>query len=383
MKILQINASYKPAYIYGGPTMSVAMLSEHLVKNNCTVEVFTTTANGNTELPVIKNKPQLVNGVPVRYFKRISKDHSHFAPLLFVTLWKSVRTFDVVHIHAWWNLVSILSCLIALLRGVPVVLSPRGTLSHYSFTHKHRYIKQVFHTLVGKFLLNRCHLHTTSRREEMAISQLIQPLSIFNSYNLVQLPDRIPPPIVQNEQLKLLFLSRIEPKKGIELLFSALAEIHIPWQLSIAGDGNRSYLNRLKAISQQYGIDDRIQWLGFKNQDKFELMAQHQVLVLPSYDENFGNVVIESLSVGTAVLISNRVGLTSYVKKSNLGWICKTSTSSVRDSINSIYRHQEIRHNIRKYAPDMIAHEFKANKIIQQYIAMYQQIEQYAKITSN
>lgn len=374
MNILQINASYQPAYIYGGPTMSVSALSEQLAKNGCNIEVFTTTANGKSELSVTKNTAQQVNGVRVWYFQRLSKDNSHFAPLLLLALWKRARSFDLIHIHTWWNLVSILSCLIAICRNIPIVLSPRGTLSHYTFNHKRKFIKNLFHVLAGRFLLRRCHIHCTSKREQLIIARLIRPLSIFNIYNLVRFGNQMPIPVQQGHQFKLLYLSRIEPKKGIELLLDALSGSHIPWQLSIAGDGNRAYIKQLKTLSQQYGIEDRIQWLGFKDQDKFELMIQHEVLILPSYDENFGNVIIESLSVGTAVLVSNKVGLANYVQKNNLGWVCKTNSRSIKDNLNNVYQHPEILRSIRKFAPEIIANDFNTDILIRQYINMYHQI---------
>jgi glycosyltransferase involved in cell wall biosynthesis len=173
LRVLQINASYKPAFIYGGPTMSVSGLSEQLAKSGCLIKVFTTTANGQAELPVVNDKELIVDGVEVRYFKRITKDHSHFSPALPLALWKEARSFDVIHIHAWWNLVSMLACLVAIWRKVPVVLSPRGTLSRYSFQHKNASIKSVFHNLIGKPLLKRCHFHVTSGREENAIKEIL------------------------------------------------------------------------------------------------------------------------------------------------------------------------------------------------------------------
>jgi len=376
MKVLHINASYKPAYIYGGPTLSISKLCEQLVKNGCSVEVFSTTANGTAELPVIKNIQQQVDGISVRYFKRLTKDHSHFSPRLLIALWKDIRNFDVVHIHAWWNLVSVFSCLIAHLRSVPVVLSPRGTLSPYSFLNRNRMLKKLFHFAVGRSLLNRCHIHTTSEREQQAIIQLLKPLSVFHSYNLVNLPAYLPSQLRENGLLRLLFLSRIQQKKGIELLFKALSELNFPYQLSIAGDGDKTYLKKLKKLSLRYRIADHIKWLGFKGLDKFQLMAQHHVLVLPSYDESFGNVVIESLSVGTAVLISNKVGLATFVRKNNLGWICKTSSSSVRDSISKINASPGVLDIIREFAPPIVVSQFNEDKLIKAYLQMYQEIVQ-------
>src|ERR1700748_1661100 len=69
LKILHINASYKPAFIYGGPTMAVSMLCEQLTRSGTAVTVFTTTANGSKELKVATDVVQDVDGVAVIYFK--------------------------------------------------------------------------------------------------------------------------------------------------------------------------------------------------------------------------------------------------------------------------------------------------------------------------
>lgn len=374
MKILQINASYKPAHIYGGPTMSVAKLCEQLMKSGNQVEVFTTTANGSEELSVIKNIPQNIDGVMVRYFKRLTKDHSHFSPQLLLTLWREVNAFDIVHIHAWWNLVSVLSCFIALIKRVPVIVSPRGMLSPYSFTNRHRYIKTAWHALIGRRLLNRSYIHATSDREQEAMQKLLKPKNIFTIYNAVKFPVGLQTQIQEGPILKLLFLSRIDPKKGLELLFAALSGIPIPYRLTIAGNGDESYITSLRKLSQQYQIEPYLNWVGFKGNNKFELIARHHLLVLPSYDENFGNVVIESLCVGTAVLISKEVGLAKYVQENNLGWVCNTSVESIKDSLHKIYHAPGQLDIIREFAPVIIANEFNEKKLIKQYLQMYQQI---------
>jgi len=130
--------------------MSVSMLSEQLAKTGIYTEVYATTANGKDELPVKPGEPVNVDGVTVTYFKRITKDHSHFSPALLKKLWKEAPGFDVIHIHAWWNLVSLFSCLIALMRNVPVIISPRGTLSPYSFQNKNIGKKTAYSSLIGQ-----------------------------------------------------------------------------------------------------------------------------------------------------------------------------------------------------------------------------------------
>jgi len=168
--------------------MSVSMLSEQLVAAGCKVAVFTTTANGPDELVVTKGEPQVVDGVPVTYYRRITKDHSHFSPSLLKAARKHAKEYNVMHVHAWWNTVSMLSCFIAIMRNVPVLLSPRGTLSTYSFQTKNVGFKWILHHLLGKYLLNRCHVHVTSAREQFTILQLFKPVSITVLPNFVKLP---------------------------------------------------------------------------------------------------------------------------------------------------------------------------------------------------
>ncbi len=110
MNILHVTPSYKPAYIYGGTTVSISQLCEAqakfltnpvnsitLTKNNSIsngkVTVYTTTANGEKELQIESNKPVLVDNVEVWYFKRQTKDHTHFSIGLLKKLFQTVRKF--------------------------------------------------------------------------------------------------------------------------------------------------------------------------------------------------------------------------------------------------------------------------------------------------
>jgi hypothetical protein len=158
--------------------MSVATLCEQLASSGIAIEAYATTANGKEELPVSPGKTVNVDGVRVTYFKRVTGDHTHFSPALIGKLWKNAKKFDMVHIHAWWNTVSIFSCLVALLRGVPVVVSPRGTLSGYSFNNRNIGAKWMIHQFLGKALLKRCHFHVTSQQEAKVIRANFNPLSI-------------------------------------------------------------------------------------------------------------------------------------------------------------------------------------------------------------
>jgi glycosyltransferase involved in cell wall biosynthesis len=374
LKILQICAAYKPAFIYGGPTMSVAMLSEQLAKAEIYTEAYATTANGKVELQVQPGKPINVDGVTVTYFKRLTKDHSHFSPALLKKLWKEAPRFDIIHIHAWWNLVSLFSCLIALIRNVPVLVSPRGTLSSYSFQNKNIGPKWLIHHLLGKPLLNRCHIHVTSGREAEAIKSSIIPKSITNLPNFVKLLANEPVGHQSSDIFKLIFFSRIEKKKGLDILINALPLLTFPYKLTIVGDGEINYVEELKGLAMKNGVEENIYWAGFQTDNKFKLLFEHQLLILPSYDENFGNVIIESLSQGTAVLVSPFVGLCDYVIKNKLGWQCELNATSVSNMINFVHLKKAELSYIREKAPGIINADFDEGNLIKRYTDMYNNI---------
>ena len=390
MKIIHISASYKPAYIYGGPIQSVAKLCEALVGLTVRdrelgiddVQVLTTTANGTSELDVTIGKPVLIEGVKVSYFKRWTKDHSHFSPGLLLSLRKKILLCiqdgkPVIHIHAWWNLVSVLSCWIAKCYKVPVVLSPRGMLTSYTQTNRNSYLKKILHQSIGKKLLQYCHIHATSEQEKQDILRIVTPKSITTIPNLVNIKEPVsssPLAIDNNDTtvFRLIFLSRIEEKKGLELLFDALSLLKINWELTIAGSGKEEYIESLKIKAQNLSIHKPINWIGqVSDQEKYSLMAKHDLLVLTSFNENFANVVIESLSVGTPILVSDQVGLSEYVKERQLGWVCRLEANDIKEMLENAFHDQVARKKIRQLAPEIIRKEFDDEALINRYLEMY------------
>jgi len=375
LKVLHVNASYKPAWIYGGPTVSVSVLCETLAANGIETDIFTTTANGNTELNVIPNKPVFIDGVNVTYFNRITKDHTHFSPRLLLKLWKNVKHYDVVHIHAWWNMVSMLSGFIALKKGVPVVVSPRGMLSSYSFNKQNKGKKAMLHQLMGRSLLSRVNIHVTAQSEKDEIEQIIHPKDFAIIPNLIQLSATADIRPQDNGVFKIIFLSRIDAKKGLDILFDGLKNIKHSWHLTIVGSGDLGYTNSLKNHAQELGITENITWAGFAGEEKFKLLAEHDLFVLPSHNENFGNTVIESLSVGTAVLISKGVGLADHVHQRQLGWVCEATWQSFSDAISNIISNEQAKlKEIRTTAPEIIRHDFSKSTLVKRYIDLYKKV---------
>ncbi len=418
MKILHVNASYKPAYVYGGPTISVAKLCEEVgfdsaqpdegfaqsgfdsaqpdndslptrqagaqpdsdYRQKIEVSVYTTLANGREELPYTNGELLNVNGVNVRYFKRITKDHSHFSPSFLIHFWKNVNVFDIIHIHAWWNLVSVGAAFICVLKGRPYILSPRGTLSTYSFYNRKAIVKRFFHSLVGKPLLKRATFQVSSAKEKRDIEQIFDASAkayiIPNFVELKRAWEKDFAVNLNHQKAEILFFSRIEEKKGLEFLLEACALLTIPYHLTIAGSGEEVYVRTLKILSEKLGIAQHVTWLGLvASEHKFEVLAQYDLLVLPSYDENFANVVIESLACGTPVLLSPKVGLADYVTEKKLGWVVDQDSKLIASHLEMIFEKTKAESiSLRKAARLTIKEDFSEKALTKAYIHFYQSI---------
>lgn len=368
MKILIVAPSYKPAFTYGGPTFSISKLAE-ILNNVIYIQVVTTTANGNNELNVQVGINLKVDNVNVIYFKRETKDHSHFSFGLLKYLWINCKKYDIVHIQSWWNLVSLFSVAICLIKNCRVVLSPRGMLSNYTISNSK--FKSITHSLFKVFIYKKLNLHLTSEYE------FLQTIELNAKSNYT-----IPNFLLSTEGVRcntfeksgLLFLSRIEKKKNIEALINSMKYLSDSIILNIVGNVDNEYYNYLKSLIPS-NVENRINWLGpIYGKDKNVIIAKSKLLVLPSHDENFANVILESLLNGTAVVISNKVGLADFVQRFNLGWIINTE-DKIEDVLNNALLDTDKLNFINENAREIVLREFDDEKLIKQYLEMYNHIK--------
>jgi len=371
MRILHIAPSYKPAYIYGGTIESIAKLCEALAAAGEDVTVFTTTANGKTELDITPGKEYNVEGVKVIYFRRQTKDHSHISIDLWKQLNRECRNYDAIHIHSWWNLLVMGAAFICKRKKVKPVISPHGMLSDYIMQHSNTVVKKLMYLTGGKNLLLHSFLHATSEAEFAECKKLIPGWRGSVVPNILSLP-----PLnmykKENPVFTILFLSRIHPKKGIELLMEALSVIKTDVRIAIAGASEDDYIHELKKKAKKLGINKQIEWLGWVDRIlKFEILMLADLLALTSYNENFANVVIESLHAGTPVLLSREVGLSGFVKENDLGWICALEPKNIAEKIEAAIGDIEKRKRINHCAPSIIQTYFSAEKLVPQYLQLY------------
>jgi glycosyltransferase involved in cell wall biosynthesis len=131
-------------------------------------------------------------------------------------------------------------------------------------------------------------------------------------------------PQLRNKRL-ILFLSRIHPKKGCDLLIEAFARLSMKnpsLHLVMAGPDQIGWQPRLQSLSRKLGIQNKITWTGMLSEDlKWGAFYASDVFILPSHQENFGMAIAEALACGVPVLITDKVNIWREIKADGAGLV--------------------------------------------------------------
>ncbi|MEQ1745280.1 MAG: glycosyltransferase [Saprospiraceae bacterium] len=365
MRILHVTPYYLPEDEYGGPVITVSRLAEEQVRTGASVCVFTTTAgkSGSGFEPA---------RVQVLRFRRWG-EYGFFSPGLLWAFWRMAPTFQTVHLHTWWNFTAFGVVVLGRLRGIRMVVCPHGMLSPYSLSKS--WLRIFFQKTVGRWLLSKGRLQATSRQEAAELHALHPGIPARVVPNIVCLPS--PSAVSEKEpspEMRLLFLSRVHPKKGLDLLLEALAGMPggRAWRLSVGGSSEGNYVEKMQELAQNLGIADRVHWHGWVQGDaKWALLAESDLLVLPSRNENFAIVVLEALAMGTPVLLSDQVGLQDYVRENDFGWCCEPTIESLREMLWAAFAGTAKRQHIHRLAPGAVRADYAPEKTLQAYFDLY------------
>jgi glycosyltransferase involved in cell wall biosynthesis len=306
MKVLHVVPSFYPAYFYGGPIRSTFELCRNLVELGCEVRVLTTDANGlGKVLDVDKSEEvELPEGFRVRYCPRRQR-HS-VSPTLMRLLPTYMRWADVVHLTGVYNFPTLPTVFLGRSLNKPLIWSPRGALQRWEGSSRIG-LKAVWDFL-WYHTADRVELtmHVTSEQESR------ETLARFRKLRMAMIPNGVDVPIdlnriERNGELRLLFIGRLDPKKGIEALLKAcsLVDSAPPWRLAIAGWGAPEYVSQLKERIHALGVKGRVEIIGeVLSEAKKRLFECSDVTLVPSYTENFAIVVAEALAHGVPVIAS-------------------------------------------------------------------------------
>jgi len=316
VKILHVVPTYFPARRYGGPIVAVHGLCKALVARGHEVHVFTTNVDGGGTLDVPVATPVDVDGVQVRYFPS-PQPRLYWSPEMRRALARESRTFDLVHTHAVYLWPGVAAARAARAAKVPYVISPRGMLVPELIARKSRIAKMLWLRLMERRgFAHAAAVHFTSALELQDAQRVGLPLpSPLVIPNGVELPAR---PDVPRDERTLLFLGRVNWKKGLDRVIEALPGLGA--RLLVAGNDEEQLTPRLRELASSVGAD--VEFLGpVYGAAKDELLARATLFVLLSTSENFGNAVLEALAMETPAVLSAGVGLAEDVVGANAGVI--------------------------------------------------------------
>lgn len=207
----------------------------------------------------------------------------------------------IFHDNGVWLPSNLMSATIALLKGIPIVVSPHGMLTVWAF--RFRPLKKiVFWHFFQKRLLDKVSfVHCTSESEAQELGQLLSEPRITITGLGVSRPDF---PEKESRERIVLFLSRIHPKKGLDELIRVWARINpLGWRLVVAGTDSGNYQAKMFGLAATLGILDRIDFVGpVFGPSKWALYDKAMLFVLPTHSENFGMVIAEALASGVPVI---------------------------------------------------------------------------------
>lgn len=348
MKILHVSPSYYPAFRFGGPIVSVHLLNKAIAAKGNSVDVLTTNAGIDEQNKVKLNEWIEFDGIRVMYKSFTGYEHYNFSIPLTREVFKLVKRYDLVHITAVWNYPVLAASLAAMFFKKPFIISPRGELIPEARTIKSKNVKHFYYKLIAQHYLKRASsIHFTSESERKDVMESLHlNVKSFVVPNGIDLSEfQILPKQgafkSKHEQLSgkkyILFLGRLDKEKGLDNLIKAFSEIIQSGQdliLVLAGPDSNNYKSELESLSAKLNLEERVYFTGFLNKDeKTAALVDAEILVLASYLENFGQVVLEAMACYVPVIVSDKVGLASDIKKFDAGLVTETKPEKIAQSI--------------------------------------------------
>ena len=314
MKMLQVIGSLDKSA--GGPSRSVPQTCEHLSQLGIDIIILTRNSISPVSIPISKS-------LQVKFLS--------FKELIFFGRTISNQEVDLIHLQHIWDPYLHVMAWWARRKKIPYIVTPRGMLEPWILEQNSWKKKLGLFLYQSKDLRKARLIHATCELEKSNIRHLGFQNEIRIIPNGIDLKE-IKKIKTNYGTKKMVFLSRIHPKKGIELLLSAWREIETEgWTLEIAGNGESQYIEQLKKAA--YDLSN-VQFLGpVFGEDKWNFLRSGDIMVLPTYSENFGIVVAEALAVGVPVITTKGTPWQD-LNTQNCGWWIELSLPELKSSLS-------------------------------------------------
>jgi glycosyltransferase involved in cell wall biosynthesis len=301
-------------------------------------------------------------------------------------LWleRNLPRFDLFFIHGIWSWLPWKISLVLTARKKPFIISPHGSLDPFDLKKK-KIAKMLLGPLCIRGMLSRASaVLCTARRE----AQLIECYGANPCLEVLPLPVPYRMNKSSGQEFRerygfteqdfiFLFLSRINYKKGLDILipaFRMLVDEFPNARLVIAGSDREGYSDRVREWIAERDLESRIIFPGFLTGDeKEQAFSGSNCFVLPSLNENFALSAVEALAAGLPVIISENVYICEEVIEANAGWVCKYSEESLFGEMRRAVTDPGVFSDRKKKAVDL-AVSYSPETVGKKYMNLYHKL---------
>ncbi|MDA0342324.1 MAG: glycosyltransferase [Proteobacteria bacterium] len=331
----------------GGPSRVCVDMARAVAARGHEVSIHSTDI-GMTPEALEGGNTVVIDGVDIHYHPAWPGGFWRFSPALWRAMDAAVATADIVHMHSLYLFHNWAGWRACRRHGTPFLLRPHGSMDPYIW-RRHRGRKTAIEWLfMNRVLRDAAALHFTTSQECLLARPYTQGAPGVVVPNGVRLdefgaaaPDgRFRALFGGDDAIRLvLFLGRLNFKKGLDLLapaFAALAARDPRARLLIAGpDDGMEQPTRAQLAG--LGLLDKVRFTGLlRGEETRAALADADLFVLPSYSENFGNAVVESMASGTPVLISDQVNIWRDVSAAGAGRVVPCDVGRLADAMTEM-----------------------------------------------
>ncbi len=346
MKILRIIGSVDQKF--GGPVESLLRTAEEMRRQG---HQTTVVSLDPPDAQCLSSFPFEVHALGQHGIRSRVRYSTRFVPWLR----RHARQYDVAVVEGLWNYSSV-GAWLGLARQTPYVVFAHGMLDPWFRKEnpaKH-FVKQIYwHLAEGRALRDARYVLFTCEEERRLARQSFHGHSYrervvaFGTADVPKIQETHHPsfrnlvPELRGRDY-LLFLGRIHPKKGCDILvraFAAVASEFRELDLVIAGPDQVNWRQALEMEAGRLGVSSRIHWPGMLTGDaKWEAFRSAMAFILPSHQENFGIAVAEALACEVPVLISNKVNIWREIEASGCGFVAEDTEAGTESCLRQFLR---------------------------------------------
>jgi len=349
---------------YGGPPYVAIALNKQLKCLGFKSKILTLTSQ-------LGYPPELPEE-DVVFFQK-DTDFYFFSLDFMINVIKYIKSADLIFIHGFYTFPTIWSTVISYIFKKKIILLPHGMLDKDSINSssvKKNLFRKLYLFTVGLLQVKFSNIVVFNSHKEKRNSLFnLNSIVIHNGIDIDAL-QRIEckKSYFSSNKVKLFFLGRLHPIKGIELIIDAInileQNVKNRIQLIVAGTGDDDFMLNLISKSPK----DIVKYIGhIDSPQKFYYLKEADIYLQPSYTEGLSISMLEAMASKVAMITTNRVGLYEELKQNNAALVIDYNVIDLKNAIEDLVENNEKRERIAKNAYNLVKRKFDLKVIAENY----------------